>query len=209
MATTKAKLSRRTEVGKNSVDKLREEGLVPGVVYSRGGDNVNISISEGEFSRVFKEAGSASIINLDLEGEVVPAIIKEVQRHPFKNQVLHVDFQKVNMDEKIRITVPINLINRDSIQIQPSVLVQLLDTIDIECLPGDIPEIIDVDVANMTLEDPITVGDLDIAKNEDITILRELDEPICTLTVPTVEETEEDEDAEGEEVEEAEETEEE
>ena len=196
MAVTVIEVQNRIETGKNFVDKMRLEDMIPGVVYSRGGETIHITVKAPEFSRAYRIAGSASLINLNLEGEKIPAIIKEIQRHPFKNQVLHVDFQKINMDEKIRMTIPIVLINRDSIQIQPSVLMQLLDEIDIECLPGDIPNSIEVNVEGMDLDTPIMISDLDIAKNEDITILSNLDDVICTLTVPTIEEEPEEEDGE-------------
>lgn len=213
MGVTVIEIQNRLETGKNFVDKMRVEDMIPGVIYSRGGETIHITVKAPEFARAYRIAGSASLLNLDLEGEKIPAIIKEIQRHPFKNQVLHVDFQKINMDEKIRMTIPVILVNRDSIKVQPSVLMQLVDEIDIECLPGDIPSSIEVDVEDMDLETPILISDLDLAKNEDITILSNIDDVICTLTVPSVEEEPEDdeesEELDGEESEQTEETEEE
>lgn len=208
MGVTIIEVQNRLETGKNFVDKMRVEDMIPGVVYSRGGETIHITVKAPEFARAYRIAGGASLLNLNLEGEKIPAVIKEIQRHPFKNQILHVDFQKINMDEKIRMTIPVVLINRDSIKIQPSILMQLLDEIDIECLPGDIPSSIEVNVEDMDLETPIMISDLDIAKDEDITILSNIDDVICTLTVPSVEEESED-DEESEAGEESEETEEE
>ena len=202
MAVTRIAVQNREETGKNFVDKMRVENMIPGVIYSRGGETVHITVEASEFSRAYREAGSASLLGLDLDGENIPAIIKEIQRHPFKNEIYHVDFQKINMDEKIRMTIPIILVNRDNIQIQEAVLMQLLDEVDIECLPGDIPNSIEVNVEGMDLETPIIISDLDIAKDEDITILSELDQVICTLTIPTVEAADEEETEEdGEETE--------
>ncbi len=210
MAVTKIEIQNRAETGKNFVDKMRNEDLIPGVIYSRGGENVNITVKSAEFSRAYREAGAASLLGLELEGEQIPAIIKEIQTHPFKNLVLHVDFQKINMDEKIRMTIPIILINRENIEIEEAVLMQLIDEVDIECLPGDIPERIEVNVEGMDLETPILIGDLDIAKDEDITILSDEDQVVCTLTIPTIEEEEEEDEEleDGEELEEGEEEEE-
>lgn len=210
MAVTTIEIQNRTETGKNVVNKMRVENMIPGVIYSRGGETVHITVKAPEFARAYREAGSASLLGLNLEGENIPAIIKEIQRHPYKNEVLHVDFQKINMDEKIRMTIPVVLINRDNIQVQEAVLMQLLDEVDIECLPGNIPSSIEVDVQDMDLETPIIISDLDIAKDDEITILSELDQVICTLTVPTIEEVEEtDEDMEESEEETEEESEEE
>lgn len=211
MGVTVIEIQNRAETGKNFVDKMRVEKMIPGVIYSRGGETIHITVKAPEFARAYRIAGSASLLNLDLEGQKIPAIIKEIQKHPFKNEVLHVDFQKINMDEKIRMTIPVILVNRDSIKIQPSILMQLLDEVDIECLPGNIPNSIEVNVEDMDLETPIIISDLDIAKDEDITILSNIDDVICTLTVPSVEEESDDESDEldGEESEETEETEEE
>lgn len=197
MADLKMQIEKRTATGKNFVDKMRDEKVIPAVVYSRGGETVHISVNELEFARVYKIAGSSSLLKLELDGTVIPAVIKEIQRHPFKNQILHVDFQKINMDEKIKMTIPLVIVNRDNIKVQPSTLVQLLDQIEVECLPGDIPEAIEVDVENINFDTPISLQDLDIAKDENITILRELDEVICTLNQPTVEAAEDE--TEGEE----------
>lgn len=194
MTDLKMKIERRTNTGKNFVDKMRDDKIIPGVVYSRGEETAHISINELEFMRVYKIAGGSSLLKLELEGGVVPAVIKEIQRHPVKNQILHVDFQKINMDEKIKMTIPVTIINRDNIKLQPSTLVQLLDQIEVECLPGNIPESIEVDVEDMDFDTPILLQDLAIAKDENIIILRELDEVVCTLNPPAI--VEEDE-AEG------------
>lgn len=185
MTAMKMQMKKRTEVGKNSVNKLRKNNVIPAVVYSRGGETVSVSVDSSEFLRVYKSAGSSSLLNLEIEGETIPAIIKEMQRDPVKNQILHVDFQKLNMDEKVKMTVPVVLVNRDNIKLQPSILVQLLDQIEIECLPSNIPNGAEVDVANMDFTTPILVKDLDIAKNESITILRDLEDVVCTLSEPS------------------------
>lgn len=193
MTAIKMQIQKRTEYGKNLVKKIRKDNIIPAVVYSRGGETASVSVDSAEFLRVYKSAGSSSLLSLELEGETIPAIIKEIQRHPVKNQILHVDFQKLNMDEKVRMTVPIVLVNRDSIKLQPSILMQLLDQIEIECLPTDIPNGAEVDVENMDFTTPMLVKDLDIANNENITILRELEDVVCTLTQPSINREDEDE----------------
>ncbi|MDR7869721.1 MAG: 50S ribosomal protein L25 [Tissierellaceae bacterium] len=192
MSSLKMKVESRENIGSNKVNKLRANNVLPGVIYKRGSNTEAVQVQEAEFLRVYKVAGSTSVVQLDLNGEVQNVIIKEIQRHPVKNQILHIDFQELNMDEKIKMTIPINLINRDSIRLQPSVLTQMLDQVEIECLPDNIPNTADVDVADMTFSDPILVSDLDIAKNEKITMLTELDAVVCTLSEPAVVETDED-----------------
>ncbi|HAE92286.1 50S ribosomal protein L25 [Tissierella praeacuta] len=193
MTAIKMQIQKRTDSGKNPVKKMRKNNVIPAVVYSRGGETVSVSVDSSEFLRVYKSAGSSSLLGLELEGEKIPAIIKEIQRDPVKNQILHVDFQKLNMDEKVKMTVPIVLLNRDNIKLQPSILTQILDQIEIECLPSNIPNGAEVDVADMDFTTPIMVKDLSLAKDSKVTILRELDDVVCTLSQPSINKEDEDE----------------
>lgn len=172
---------KRAKLGTGDAKQARRDKMVPAVIYARDEETLHIKVQESEFRKVDREAGAATILGLNLEGEEIPVIIKETQKHPIKDEYLHVDFQKVSMDEKIRITIPIVLANRDDIRVQPSILTQQLDEIEIECLPKDLPGDIEVDVKDLQIGDSILVEDLEIAKNENITILRELDDVICAL----------------------------
>lgn len=193
MSSLTMKIESRENIGSNRVNKLRADNVLPGVIYKRGDETQAVKVSQPEFLRVYKLAGNTSVINLDLNGEMHPAIIKEIQRHPVKNQILHIDFQELNMNETFKMFIPVNLVNRDSIRLQPSVLAQMLDQIEIECLPNNIPNSANVDVAGMTFTEPLHVRDLDVAKNDDVTVLTDLDILVCTLSEPSavVEETDE------------------
>lgn len=192
MSTPKMNVENRSGIGSNKVNKLRAEGSIPGIIYKRGEETKHIQMSDSEFRKVYREAGMTSIIDLELDGEKHPVIIKDLQTHPVKNQYVHVDFQELNMDEKIRVFIPVVLLNRDEIKLQPSVLVQILDEVEVECLPADIPNTAEVDVADMDFATPIYVSDLDIAKEEKVEILLDLDTVVCTLSEPSMEEEEED-----------------
>lgn len=208
MTTMKMQIEKREGLGKNKVNKMRNENLIPGVIYSRGKETQHVNINGIEFLRVYRVAGTSSMIDLVLDGVPTPVIIKEVQRHPVRGNFTHIDFQELNMDEKIKMFIPVSLLNRDAIKLQPSTLMQFLDQVEIECLPGDIPFSAEVDVEDMDFTTPIYVSDLDIAKNEKIDIITELDHVVCTLTEPTVAEDDEETD-ETEGLEDSEETEEE
>lgn len=188
MSSIKMNIEMRDGVGSNRVNKLRVDEIIPGVIYKRGEDTKSIQFNNSEFLKVYRRAGSTSIIYLELEGETYPVIIKEIQKHPFKNEIFHIDFQGLNMDEKIKMHIPIYLNNRTAIKVQPSVLTQLLDQIEIECLPGNIPSGANVDVSEMELDTAKVVEDLDIASDETIDILTDLDMTICVLSEPTMEE---------------------
>ncbi|MDO5048070.1 MAG: 50S ribosomal protein L25 [Anaerococcus sp.] len=181
MADLVLQAKERIATGKNKVNKLRNEDLVPGVIYGREEENVNVQFSFREFEKILKQAGTSTIITLDLDGEKKDVLIKDFQTHPFKNQYLHVDFQAINQNETIRVTVPVVLVGRDDIRVEPSVLVQNIDEIEVECLPKYIPQTADVEVADLEIGDNKTVADLDIAGNENITILEEMDAVVCSL----------------------------
>lgn len=191
MADLVLNANKREAIGKNKVNKLRAEDIVPGVVYAKNEDNINVQVISKDFDRILRQAGTSTIITLDIDGENKDVLIKEYQTHPYKNQFLHVDFQAINQNETIRVSVPIVLIGRDDIEIAQSVLVQNMDTVEVECLPKYIPQTADVNVADIQIGDNKTVADLDIFANENITILAEEDEVICSLQEVSEEEVSE------------------
>lgn len=190
MAAIDMKISKREETGSNKVNKMRANHTIPAVLYSKGEETQHVSIEKPEFLKVYRTAGTTSLLTLDLNGEKIPAIIKEAQKHPVKNEFLHVDLQKLDMNVRIKITIPVVLLNRDDIKIQPSVLVQQIDEIEVECLPSYIPNTAEVDVQHIDFDTTFQVKDLDVASIEEVTILTELDEVVCSLTEPRIYEEE-------------------
>ncbi len=201
MAEIVLQAQKREATGKNKVNKLRNEELVPAVIYAKGEENINVQVTSREFEKVLKKAGTSTIITLDFGDEKKDVLIKAYQNHPFKNIFLHVDFQAINQNETIRVQVPVVLVGRDEIRVEPSVLVQNIDVVEVECLPKYIPQTADVEVSDLQIGDNRTVADLDIAKVDDITVLLEDDEVICSLQEPNEEEIpEEGEEADAAEV---------
>lgn len=196
MADIKLAVEQREVTGKNKVDKLRQEKLIPGVIYQKGEENLNVQMLEKDFVKVLEDAGTSALVDLELGSDkTITVLIKEYQKHSFKNRYLHVDFQTVRMDEKLRLMVPVVLLNRDEIRLQPSVLMQLLEEVEVECLPGDIPQQAEVNVENMQYGEVLTVADLDIASNDKLEILTDKEETVAALHEPR-EEVEEDTDVE-------------
>lgn len=212
MAKIVLQADNREATGKNQVKKLRNEELVPGVIYAKNQENVNVQFTARDFEKVLRQAGTSTIITLDINGENKEVLIKDFQSHPYKNQFLHVDFQAIDQNQAIRVTVPVVLVNRDDMTEVTGVLVQNFDDVEVECLPKYIPQTADVDVKDMQIGDNKTIADLDIFANDDITILGDEEEVVCSLQevseeeiddeeseessaadVPTVDETEEDE----------------
>ncbi|WP_300408982.1 50S ribosomal protein L25 [Lagierella sp.] len=181
----------RKGTGKNKVDKLRVEKKVPGVIYQRGEENINLELLEQDLDKLYLEAGTSNLITLNIDGDSRKALIKDVQKHPFKNQYIHVDFVGVDMSEKMRVVIPIVLEGRDEIKVQPSVLMQILNEIEVECLPADLPSEAVVEVQDMEIGDTVTVEDLDVFKDEKVEIFMDPEETVATLTEPREEEIEE------------------
>lgn len=192
------KVQHRTVTGSNKAKKLRADKLIPGVIYSRGEESKNVTVDAGEFFKTYRNAGTSAVIYLDLEGEEAPVLIREVQVDPvYKNEFVHIDFLKLDMKEKIKLNIPVVLLNRDSIKLQPSVLMQLIDEIEVECLPTYIPQTADIDVSDIDFDTAKLVRDADVANMDDVEVLTDLDQVVCTLSMPSIEE-EEDEDLDEE-----------
>lgn len=182
MANIKIEAQSRDALGSNKAKKIRAEKNIPAAIFEKGAETLPITVSARDFDLVFNQAGLTSIVDVVVDGKAHPTIIKEIDRHPFKNQVVHVNFQGIKMDETIKVELPIECLNKDEIHAQPSTFMQILNTIQIECLPGDLPDSVSVDVQNMQIDDQILVKDLEIAKDSKITIHTDLEETVCILT---------------------------
>ena len=193
MANLVLQAEKREAIGKNKVNKLREKELIPAVVYAKDQENINVEVTSRDFEKVLRQAGTSTIITLDIGSEKLDVLIKAYQTHSFKNQFLHVDFQAIDQNETIRVQVPVVLLGRDDIRIEPSVLVQNIDVVEVECLPKYIPQTAEVEVSELEIGDNKTIADLDIFSDENITVLEEEDAVICSLQEPTEEEIPEDE----------------
>lgn len=173
--------------GTGASRQLRRENIVPAQLYQRDKENVNLQVVAKELDKIIAEAGTSTIISLVIDGEDHKVLIRDYQRHPYKNQYLHVDFLGVNLDEKLRVSVPVVLLNRDEIYVQPSVLMQHLEEIEIEALPMDIPSQVELDVQTMEYDDTFYVKDLEVVNNDKVEVLTDLEEAVVTLSEPVEE----------------------
>lgn len=173
--------------GSGASRQLRRENIVPAQLYQRDKENVNLQVVAKELDKIIAEAGTSTIISLVIDGEDHKVLIRDYQRHPYKNQYLHVDFLGVNLDEKLRVSVPVVLLNRDDIYVQPSVLMQHLEEIEIEALPMDIPSQVELDVQTMEYDDTFYVKDLEVVNDDKVEVLTDLEEAVVTLSEPVEE----------------------
>ena len=153
----------RTDRGKNAARRLRREGLIPGVVYGGKGENVAVAVDPKALQKVLRsEAGRNSILKLDIADHgATNAILKSWQVDPIKEHFLHADFYRIAMDVAIRVTVPIHTTGEArGVKVDGGILELIMREIEVECLPGDIPEHIDVDVSDLGLNGALRVSDL-------------------------------------------------
>ena len=187
-------LNKRDAKGKNKVDKLRANGEIPGVLYSKGNEARMVSGLEKDLLKAYSEEGYSNIFEIELDGETVSVLFKEVQMHHIKNAMVHFDLYEIDMNTEITVEVPVVLEGRDEVRVQPSSLIQVLNEITVTCLPKYLPSEAVVNVVEMQIGDAKTIADLDIYGDENITIEHfEADETVATLVEPTEEEEPEEE----------------
>lgn len=194
MNTIKLNLVNREHTGTADAKKTRAEGYVPGIFYAQDSEPVAVAAKANELEKVVDEAGTSALVDVNVNGKDYKILFKEIQSHPFKNQLLHFDAYGVNLKEKIKLSIPVVLEGREDIRVEPSVLLQLLEEVEVECLPTSLPSDAIVNVADMQIGDTLTVADLDVASIDDIEVLTDLEEAVCSLQEPREEEIVEDED---------------
>ena len=154
----------RENLGKGASRRLRREGLVPAVVYGGESEPVSISLKLNEVTRnLMEEAFYASIIDLVIDGKKEDVILRDLQRHPVKPFAIHVDLQRVQANVEIHVVVPLNFINEETahgVKVEGGMLQRVVNDVEIICLPRNLPESIDVDVANLKLGESLHMTDL-------------------------------------------------
>lgn len=180
----------RNKTGKGIARRLRAQGFVPAIFYGPKTESIPISVDVRSLKKTLQtEARENVLIEMDIRknGDSIRKVVmlKDVQIDPLSGAILHVDFYEVAMDETIRVEVPLNLIGKAEGTKLGGILEQIRRSIEIECLPGDIPKRIDVDVSSLKIGDSIHIKDL---KLEKIKIISDPNLTIATVVPPTVEE---------------------
>ena len=185
MDQIKIKAEPRTEQGTAAVRRLRRVGMIPGSVMKmkKGGTEL-VKLPEHDFMMAMRgRTGKQVLVTLDMDGREVPALLREMQNDVLKGTPIHVDFSEVSLTEKVRITVPLYLVGEaKGVKIGGGVLEQTLRTVDIDVLPGDIPEKFDVDVTALDLDQTLFVRDLNLG--EKYTTLTRGEVPVAVVKAP-------------------------
>lgn len=190
-----------------SVKQLRRDQMMPAVIYGKGNETQSIAVNYRDFDRLLRTFGQSSLIKVDVDGEVTPALIREVQRDTLKDTILHADFLRVSLDEEIQFELPIILKGDAEGVKMGGVLQHQKRMVAAKSLARYMPESVEIDISNLNIGDTLTVGD--IAIDEKVEILDDPEEVIVSVLAPRVEEpAEEAEEGEEEAAPEATETEE-
>ncbi len=201
MAGTELKVDLRTEQGSSAAKKLRSEGWIPCVVYGMNYEPVAVKANSQDVVHLLHSLASEHpLIKIKLKNKKEDVIIQEIQYHPYRNEILHIDFHKVAMDELITTSVLIEEVGESIGVSHGGVLDHIMREVEVECLPGDMPSVIEVDVTNLNIGESIHIGELTPPKG--VKFLGDPEQAVIAVSAPKVE-VEAEEGEEGELLEEA------
>ncbi len=197
--TEEFNLKATTRKKEEKPNQVRRDNFIPVILYGPSvKESQELKIKKGEFERVYNQAGESSLINLknDQDKKEEKILIKDIQRDPVKGDIIHADFYQVKMDEKIYTEIPLSFIGESkAVKELGGYLTKNLDSLEVECLPGDLVYEIEVDISQLeSFEDDIKVKDLQIPKGIIITL--DPEEVVATTTPPQEEEEEKEESTE-------------
>jgi len=176
----------RSAQGSGASRRLRRSGKVPGIVYGGTATPTAIEIDHNPLYHSLRvEAFHASILDMELDGKAEKVLLRDVQWHAYKPQVMHIDFQRVAADQKIHVKVPLHYVNQElspAVKLSAAIVSHVMSEIDVVCLPGALPGFIEVDLSGLTAGHPIHVSDVTFP--EGVTPVQSKENPV--LVVATV-----------------------
>lgn len=162
------KAAKRDAQGSGASRRLRRAGQLPGIIYGGGQDAVPVSMDHNELYHLLqKEAFHASVLVADVGSEKINVVLRDTQWHAYRPQVLHIDFQRVDATHKIHLRVPLHFVNAENcpgVKLEGGMVSHVMTELDIQCLPGDLPEYIEVDLKDLTGAKSLHVSELVLPK---------------------------------------------
>ena len=185
-------IERRQGQGKGTARKLRRAGVIPAVFYGPKRATASIAVRAEEFERKLSHLEGSHLIRLvndggkDAELHDKAVLLREIQRHPVTGEVLHADFFEVDLTERLTVSVPLRFVGKAVGVVEGGVLQPIVREIELECLPTEIPEFIEVDVSHLTIHQAVHLSELRLP--ERVTAMGEPTQPLVSVLPPTVEE---------------------
>ncbi len=180
---------KRDVQGKGASRRLRRSGKTPGVVYGGEKGSINIELDHNTlFYALKREAFHASVLSLNLDGVTEAVLLRDFVMHPFRNEVQHVDFQRVDSTHKIHVGVPLHFINADiapGVKLSGGNVSHIMTELEVACLPADLPEFIEVDLSALEAGHSMHVADLKLPSGVEVLALLKGENPaVAAITVP-------------------------
>lgn len=187
MATANLSAKKRTDSGKGAARKLRSAQQIPGIIYGHNREPQMLAIDWRELERMLERVSpETTVIELDIEGATSRTLIREIQRHPFKRQILHVDFLELVAGERVTVDIPLILVGTPAgVRNSAGILDQILREVTVDVDPSNIPNHIDVDVSALEVNESLHVRDLVVP--EGVEIQDEAESTVCVVAPPRVE----------------------
>jgi len=195
----------RTVTGSAGSRRLRNEGILPGIIYGSGNEATRVQFDEHAFETEMRRHASEHVM-LDVavaDGKSTKVLLKEVQHHPLTDRIIHVDFQEVSLTEKFKVLVPVEIIGEAiGVTRDGGIMELLVRQVEVECLPTDIPDYLEADVSELEIGGHLSIRDLRIGSDA-VTLVTDLSTTVAQVSAPRVVEVDEEEAVEGEEAESA------
>ncbi|MED4404166.1 50S ribosomal protein L25/general stress protein Ctc [Metabacillus fastidiosus] len=172
----------RTEFTSSAKRRIREQGQIPAVVYGKETESKSVSLDAGELLKKLRDEGRNAILQLHVGDASHPVMLSDYQMDPIRNQLVHADFQIVDMQSEVEVEVPVNLIGTSQGVKDGGVLQQSLHQILVKAKPGDIPQTIDVDVSNLGVNEVISVKDISSSGN--YSLVQDEEQVIASILPP-------------------------
>ncbi|GGI53738.1 50S ribosomal protein L25/general stress protein Ctc [Oxalicibacterium solurbis] len=158
----------RKELGTGASRRQRIAGMTPGIIYGGTAAPLNVSLDHNAlYHALKKEAFHSSILDLEVDGKAEKVLLRDFQMHAYKQLVLHVDFQRVDATQKIHVKVPLHFVNAEispAVKLSGGIISHVTSELDVSCLPGDLPEYVEVDLANLDVGHSIHLADIKLPK---------------------------------------------
>src|SRR5579872_2435584 len=184
----------RETQGKGASRRLRREGKVPAILYGGHLEARALTLSHQKLALMLEnERFYSTILNLRVGAETQAAILKDVQRHPYKNAIVHIDFQRVEENEKIRISIPLHFTGAavsPGVKTQGGIVSHMRTQVEVSCLPKDLPEFIEVDISGLSLNESVHLSQLKVPVGVTLTDLVKDDAAVVAIHSPRAEEPE-------------------
>jgi len=194
----------RDDQGKGASRRLRRQGKVPAVIYGAGRDPRNLMFDHNKVLHQLEDPSFySSILNIKVGEKSRAAIVKDIQRHPSKKQIIHIDLQRIVEDEQIKMQIPIHYLGEEDavgVKIGGGTVTKIMTELEISCLPKDLPEFLEVDISELELDQMLNVSDISLPEGVEISdIIKEQDQAIVSIQEikEIIEEEIEDEDSES------------